>query len=263
MLEQVREGEYTIVDEHLTALAQDNGGPERERHARALVECAQPLAPLVFRRVGDAGPKLRAELLEAMTKRYYRVRELDRLEHRSVDGVPLLLSSFEHAGVGHRAAAAFAEPGDLSSVLSALGSFADSVDDSEAVIADVYAWRADPHDDADEDALAARLGELIAAATLPATLTRVTFVVAMPEGGKAERGTELITFRREGEDTLVEDRGIRGLHPMIAERLDLWRLSNFELERLPADQDVHLFRARAHANARDERLVAVAEVRDA
>ena len=50
---------------------------DREAHARALVECAQPLAPLVFRRVGDAGPELRRELLEAMTKRYYRVRELE------------------------------------------------------------------------------------------------------------------------------------------------------------------------------------------
>jgi acetyl/propionyl-CoA carboxylase alpha subunit/acetyl-CoA carboxylase carboxyltransferase component len=262
VLEQVREEDYAVVDEHLTALAQGNGGPEREQHARALVECAHPLAPLVFRRVADAGPKLRAELLEAMTKRYYRVRELDQLEHRSVDGVPLLLSSFEHAGVGHRGAAAFAEPGDLSSVLSALGSFADSVDDGEAVIADVYAWRADPRNDADDDALASRLGELIATAALPATLTRVTFVVAVPERGQPERGTELITFRRDGDGALTEDRGTRGLHPMIAERLDLWRLTNFELERLPADQDVHLFRARARANDRDERLVAVAEVRD-
>ena len=55
---------------------------------------------------------------------------------------------------------------------------------------------------------------------------------------------------------------MRGLHPMMAERMELWRLSNFELERLPAAPDVYLFRAVARENERDERLVAVAEVRD-
>ena len=49
---------------------------------------------------------------------------------------------------------------------------------------------------------------------------------------------------------------------MIAERLDLWRLANFTLERVPSDEDVHLFRAVARENRRDERLVAVGEVRD-
>ena len=86
----------------------------------------------------------------------------------------------------------------------------------------------------------------------------MTFVVAAPDG----EGTDIVTFRRDDHGELVEDRGVRGLHPLIAERLDLWRLTNFELERLPADQDVHLFRATARENERDERLVAVAEVRD-
>ena len=49
---------------------------------------------------------------------------------------------------------------------------------------------------------------------------------------------------------------------MMAERMELWRLSNFELERLPGTPDVYLFRAVARENARDERLVALAEVRD-
>ena len=49
---------------------------------------------------------------------------------------------------------------------------------------------------------------------------------------------------------------------MMAQRLDLWRLSNFELERLPAAADVYLFRAVAREHERDQRLVAVAEVRD-
>ena len=49
---------------------------------------------------------------------------------------------------------------------------------------------------------------------------------------------------------------------MIARRLHLWRLTNFQLTRLPAAEDVHLFHCAARENPSDERLVALAEVRD-
>ena len=49
---------------------------------------------------------------------------------------------------------------------------------------------------------------------------------------------------------------------MMARRLHLWRLANFEVTRLPAVEDVHLFHCAARENPSDERLVALAEVRD-
>jgi len=52
------------------------------------------------------------------------------------------------------------------------------------------------------------------------------------------------------------------VHPMMAERLHLWRLMNFEIERLPSVEDVYLLHATATGNPKDERLFAVAEVRD-
>jgi acetyl-CoA carboxylase carboxyltransferase component len=48
----------------------------------------------------------------------------------------------------------------------------------------------------------------------------------------------------------------------MAKRLQLHRLREFELERLPSVEDVFLFRATARGNPRDERLFVVAEVRD-
>jgi biotin carboxyl carrier protein len=164
LIEQAREEDYAVVDEHLTALAEDPAGADREAHARALVDCAQPLAPLVFRRVADADPGLRQELLEAMTQRYYRVRDLERIKHRELDGIPFVLTSFEHAGVRHRGASVFAEPGELSDVLRALRACEPELSDGEVLLADVYAWRSDDHDTpADDDELAARLNEHLAA----------------------------------------------------------------------------------------------------
>ena len=63
-----------------------------------------------------------------------------------------------------------------------------------------------------------------------------------------------------GEAT--EDRTQRGLHPMVAERLGLWRLTGFELTRLPAATDVHLFRVQGREVPDDQRLIALADVRD-
>ena len=49
---------------------------------------------------------------------------------------------------------------------------------------------------------------------------------------------------------------------MMAERLHLWRLKNFKIDRLPSVEDVYLLHAVANDNPKDERLFAVAEVRD-
>ena len=54
--------------------------------------------------------------------------------------------------------------------------------------------------------------------------------------GQGDGGTSWFTFRpdtAEGADagselTPVEDRTLRGLHPMVAERLGLWRLRDFD-----------------------------------
>ncbi len=55
---------------------------------------------------------------------------------------------------------------------------------------------------------------------------------------------------------------LRNVHPMIAHRLQFSRLVNFDLERLPSAEDLYLFHGGARENPKDERLFAIAEVRD-
>ena len=52
------------------------------------------------------------------------------------------------------------------------------------------------------------------------------------------------------------------MHPELAERLNLWRMSEFALERIPSPADVYLFRGVGRTNPKDERLFALAEVRE-
>jgi acetyl-CoA carboxylase carboxyltransferase component len=74
-------------------------------------------------------------------------------------------------------------------------------------------------------------------------------------------GIEQVTLVRSG-DGLAEDRLIRGLHAVTAQRLNLWRLQNFDGERLPSAEGTYLFRVTAKEKPDDERLIAMAEVCD-
>ena len=82
-----------------------------------------------------------------------------------------------------------------------------------------------------------------------------------PERGRGMSAIDTFTFRHQPEG-LVEDEVVRGMHPMMGHRLALWRLENFALERLVSAEDIYAFHGVAHANAKDERLFALAEVRD-
>ena len=232
LVEAARQETYAEMQAHLAALAEDPHRADRDARYAALVDCPQPLAPLLTRIVGDAGP-----LIEAMTRRYYRIRELETVEQRLLDGVPFVLAAYWHLGVRHHVAATLGDPGDLPAALRALAGFAAGLPEGDVVLADLYAREpAEPPE---------ALGDL------PAAISRIAFI----------SDDDTRSFARVNGG-LVEALDLRGLHPMMAERMDIWRLSNFALERMPSADDVYLLRAVARENPRDERLVALAEVSD-
>ncbi|MET0901200.1 MAG: carboxyl transferase domain-containing protein [Mycobacterium sp.] len=59
----------------------------------------------------------------------------------------------------------------------------------------------------------------------------------------------------------VVDR-LAGLHPAVADRLELWRLDDFEISAVQAPDGIHLLKAVARENNQDERLIAFLEVYD-
>ena len=60
---------------------------------------------------------------------------------------------------------------------------------------------------------------------------------------------------------MFEDDLVRGVHPMVGRRLNLWRLRNFDVTRVEAPEDVLLYECVAKENPQDRRLVALAQVR--
>ena len=74
------------------------------RTSQALVSCQQPLAPLMGRLAADATPAARGALVEAMTRRYFRIRPLEPMRHADLGGVPFALGTYEHEGVRYHVA---------------------------------------------------------------------------------------------------------------------------------------------------------------
>jgi acetyl-CoA carboxylase carboxyltransferase component len=252
LLRRARAEVYAQVRRNLRHLDQNPDSPDRAERIAAMVAVSEPLVRLLGQRIGRPGTDP-APLLEVLTRRYYGNKGLSDVRSRDVAGCTFVTA--EHVEPA-RVVTTAVDFGQLADAVRAVGELAADVPAGAHAVADVYVrWAGQP----DVDTMAARLGEVITAGPLPECVDRITATVA---GGGGALMHHHFTFRR-GPAGFGEDRLIRGLHPRVAERMQLERLREFDLTRLPsADEEVYLFRCVARANPADERLVAMAQVRD-
>ncbi|HET8593221.1 MAG TPA: biotin/lipoyl-containing protein, partial [Solirubrobacterales bacterium] len=252
-------GAYRDAEAQLTELAADPEADGRGDLVKALVDCPRPLAPMLSERLRAAGPSLRRALLEVMTRRYYRRHALEGFEEHELRRESLLTATHPEDGGRRRVASVYVTLDRLPAAVTALARYADTLG-GERLVADFYAnYESEPSDQA---ALAERLGSGLAEADPPTNLDRVVFAIAAPGRGRGMSAVDIFTYRRS-DSGMTEDELLRGVHPEMADRLQLKRLANFTLERLPSPaEDVYLLLGRARENPKDERLFALAEVRD-
>ena len=155
---------------------------------------------------------------------------------------------------------AYAPWAELPELSGAIAGHLRTADPDRQVVVDLELWR--HGETADLDTVIAEAEKLLAGCHFGRLLWRLDLTVTTLDGTAPERfRTHHVTYRqRDGQ--FVEDPLYRNLHPMLAKRLELWRLANFELRRLRSAEDVYVFHAVAHGNPADHRLFALAEVRD-
>jgi acetyl/propionyl-CoA carboxylase alpha subunit/acetyl-CoA carboxylase carboxyltransferase component len=252
LLRRTRATVYTAVRKHLRYLDQHPDAPDRAERISAMVASAEPLVRLVGQRIGRAGADP-VPLLEVLTRRYYGSRSLGDVRVSTVAGRTFVVADQRTAAGSSRVVATAVDFPALAEAVRAVDEFAG---DGE-LVADIYlTWPGGP---SDPDEMAMRLREILVAQQPSDRVSRVTATVAGNSGTAMYRH---FTFRRSA-DGFTEERLLRGLHPRIAERMQLERLRDFDLTRLPSpDEEVYLFRAVARQNPSDERLVALAQLRD-
>ncbi len=249
LLRRIRARVYADVRRHLRHLDAHPDAPDRAERIAEMVRSTEPLVRLLGQRlVRDHLDN--AVMLEVLTRRYYGNKGLTGVHTREVAGCTFVVAERAESSVVS-AAVRFDALGGALRGLAELASGEDAID------ADIYlAWENQPED---FDAMVAALIEVVNAHPLPHQVRRVTTTVAGRHGAVMHHH---FTFRPSGAG-MAEERLIRGLHPYIAQRMQLERLHKFDLTRLPSsDEEVYLFQCVARDNPSDERLVAFAQVRD-
>jgi acetyl/propionyl-CoA carboxylase alpha subunit/acetyl-CoA carboxylase carboxyltransferase component len=246
------------VREQLAYLVANPDAPDRGERVEEMVVSPEPIIGLMSEWIGthtaDLGP-----LLEVLTRRYYRTRVLEEVRLFPQDQRQFVTTEFDLTDTRLHLITTvgdFSEVDDLAAALNIVAAGTDAWEPRTLVVDIFLSWAAAP---TDHDAMAEALRVAAAQLSLPDTLRRVTVGIA---GGELAARAHYFTFRPEPDGTLVEDRLIRGLHPLVAQRLDFKRLVNFRLTRLPADEGVYLFRAVGKDNSDDERFIALGEIRD-
>jgi acetyl-CoA carboxylase carboxyltransferase component len=197
-------------------------------------------------------------ILEILARRYYRIRDVRDIAAIDVDGHPCTCFRYDHEGRRIRVVMTWAPSAAVDRVLGALRPVLEAPA-GEDVALDFFVWQSEVLGDAEENARAslARLNGL----SWPASFQYLALNLAGPDVGPGVGAIQHFAFKAT-EHGFAEDRLYRGAHPMMGERLHLWRLSNFHVERLPSVEGVYLLHGVAKDDSRDERLFVVAEVRD-
>ncbi|MFT4288726.1 carboxyl transferase domain-containing protein [Nocardioides sp.] len=245
-----------VADE--VAALTDLEAPERESRIAALAAIPEQLVGFLRDRLADALPDAEP-LLEVLIRRHYLEYELHDLTVGAAAGRPVVHAEYVAADKGPTRV--IATLGDIAELEA--GTLSDAVAgaiarDHDTVVEIYLRW---PDLPADADEASARLRDLLEREPVSGQARRVSVAVC-PAG---EREVDYFTFRPDHDVeerlSLVEDRVVRGMHPMVGRRLNLWRLRDFEVTRLPAPADVLLYECVARANPADRRLVAAAQVR--
>ena len=233
---------------------------ERGELIDRLVACPLPLRTMLSDRFAPASAAVRGALLELMTRRYYRMRELSDVTVCDRDGLTCVTAEYEFDGRPIHLLSTHVDRDRLAEAVEAIRPELTDVSADRDIVVDVYVWA--PGQVADPEVERAEITAVLSDRLGALALRRIVVSMSDPSVGAGTSSVRHLTLRPDGEGGYAEQMLYRDLHPMMGKRLELWRLAEFDAQRIPSTEDVYVFHGRARSNPRDERLFALAEVRD-
>jgi acetyl/propionyl-CoA carboxylase alpha subunit/acetyl-CoA carboxylase carboxyltransferase component len=259
LFEKARDHVYQEAENHLNYLAAHPDAADRPSRLHELIECPQLLAGLFAGRFDSASPGLRGTMLEVLTWRYYRICALLNSHSSSADGRSYFSTEYDDDGVRTHVFAVYAEYHELPAAAQAMFPFIAEVASDQHIVMDFHVCHVGKL--GDPDSTQRELQAMLNQVAFPRPIERIVVSAASVSPGTRLSALQHFTYEPTGNG-YAETQFYRGLHPMMGRRLHLWRLRNFNIDRLPSVEDVYLLHAVARDNPKDERLFAAAEVRD-
>ena len=250
---------------HIAYLAANPDAVDRATRIERLVWCPVPLRALVLDSWGpddsSTTDAMRRVVLEIHIRRFYRVSDLGQIAFHESDGYLFATTGYRGEGGPVQLAVGYLPFDDLPAWSEAAAPHLRELSPDQDIVVDVVSWR--EGDSAASADLADEVAELAQRCSFGRPLLRLDVTVSSTTGSATVRSrSQHVTLDGRQDGSFVENPLYRNLHPMLAERLELWRLSNFELERRPSPEDVYVFDGVARSNPRDHRVFAVGEVRE-
>jgi acetyl/propionyl-CoA carboxylase alpha subunit/acetyl-CoA carboxylase carboxyltransferase component len=245
------------VPAELEALSADPGTPDWDDRIGVLAGIPEQLVGFLAERLERGVPAVEP-MLEVLIRRHYQEFDLHDLRSLQVAGRAVAVADYALEGHPTRIVSSVGRLEELEETGSDLNrtvtaQIAERGDGDDVVVELYLTW---PNAPSWGGNASAHLHGVLTTLAWVTDVRRVA-VAAAPGGG---RPVSYYTFRW-ADGGLVEDDRVRGVHPMVGRRLNLWRLRDFEVTRLEAPEDVLLYECVAHANPADRRLVALAQVR--
>ncbi|WP_370587326.1 carboxyl transferase domain-containing protein [Yimella sp. cx-51] len=250
------------VGEEVAAIEGMPPGADREERTDTLAAIPEQLVQFLGARLQGEQLPTDEPMLGVLVKRHYREYDLRNFTEKIV-GSGTAARPFATAG--------YTLDDRRTHLVSTIGRVCELVADSPLVeqisgelaaapevhqgVLDLYlAWPQMPQSAGDASA---ELLRLLNQLPLTHQVRRIAIAVSAGSG----RPIGYFTFRARPDGSVIEDDLVRGMHPMVGRRLNLWRLRQFAITRLEAPEDVLLYRAVAERNPSDQRLIALAQVR--
>ena len=256
LVDQERADVLAGVRDEVAALAADPETGDYAARIDAMAAIPEQIVEFLAERLLRGLPE-HEPLLEVMVKRHYQDFDLHDVGSVQSHGRTVAFADYALDGRPTRVVATVGDRAELDSADSPLGALiteqlAAKQPADEAVVEIYLRWTECP---ADAEAASTELSAAVRRLPWASVVRRIAIAVVAPD-----RTVNYFTFRWS-EGDLVEDSRVRGVHPMVGRRLNLWRLREFEVTRVDAPEDVLLFDCVARSNPSDRRLVAVAQVR--
>jgi acetyl/propionyl-CoA carboxylase alpha subunit/acetyl-CoA carboxylase carboxyltransferase component len=231
--------------------------PDYPARIEALAAISEPIVRFLAERLED-GIAAQEPMLEVLARRHYREHGLHALKTPIIAGRPFVMGDYVLDDRPTHLVSTIADIAELkpaSSLVQAIDDQLDSTLAGQHTVVDLFVhWQESPDNPSE---ISDTLRRLLARLAFVGRARRVA--VAVCPGGK--RAVSYFTYR-VGADGVYEDDLVRGIHPMVGRRLDLWRLRDFDITRMDAPEDVLLYHMVAPDNPADQRLVALAQVRE-
>jgi acetyl/propionyl-CoA carboxylase alpha subunit/acetyl-CoA carboxylase carboxyltransferase component len=244
------------VGDELTYLTDHPDAGDYRSRLDALAAIPEQIVGFLAGRIEHTLPQ-REPMLEVLIRRHYREFELHDLRALTAAGRPFAAADYIVDERPTRLVTTVAQSSELavsSDFVAAVDAQLKDAPADHAVVVDLYlSWPGAPEAVTE---MSDALRGILRALPFTEQVRRISVAVCPGDG----RHVSYFTFR-PAPGGVAEDDLVRGVHPMVGRRLNLWRLRDFEVTRLDAPADVLLYHCTAPGNPADQRLVAMAQVR--